>query len=80
MIVNSGPFPNLWTFITERYCGSLLPCVTSKLNPYGALAAHAVRDAQLNQVSVLYDLSDKLDFKRRSRERPSRLEKVFENC
>jgi hypothetical protein len=80
-ILDSGPVWSTWTFVMERYCGSLLPAVKSKLNPYSALAAHATRMAQLNILGTLYRLETVLDIKKRANLlEPSGVETCYEEC
>ena len=64
-IKNAGPVWATWTFVMERYAGSLLPAVKSRLNPYGSLAQRVKRLAQLQHIKILYDLDEALDFRQR---------------
>ncbi|KAI0264689.1 hypothetical protein BC834DRAFT_825984, partial [Gloeopeniophorella convolvens] len=60
-ITQMGPVWCYWAFPMERFCGSLLPAVKSRKHPYICLN-HRVRDiAQLNQIKLLYNLTDQLD-------------------
>lgn len=62
-ISEAGPIWATWSFVVERYAGSLLPAVKSRLNPYGALAHRVKRLAQLNHIKNLYGLQEQLSFK-----------------
>lgn len=60
-----GPVWCYWNFVTERFCGSLLPAISSRKHPFTSLA-HRVRDvAQLNQIKIYYSLTDVLDLSSR---------------
>ncbi|KAJ3833514.1 hypothetical protein F5878DRAFT_654300 [Lentinula raphanica] len=57
----AGPVWCYWAFVMERFCGSLLRTVKNRKYPFTSLA-HRVRDiAQLNQIKLLYGLSDMLN-------------------
>ncbi|KAJ7774069.1 hypothetical protein B0H16DRAFT_1713902 [Mycena metata] len=56
-----GPMWCFWAFVMERFCGSLVPAVKSRKFPFASLA-HRLRDvAQLNQIKLLYGLTDELN-------------------
>ncbi|KAJ7718168.1 hypothetical protein B0H16DRAFT_1797871 [Mycena metata] len=60
-IRNMGPMWCFWAFVMERFCGSLVPAVKSRKHPFASLA-HRLRDvAQLNQIKLLYGLTDELN-------------------
>lgn len=51
-----GPVWRYWAFPMERYCGKLQPVIRSRRFPYPAIDRFVVEDAQLTQISLLYDL------------------------
>ncbi|KAL1686983.1 hypothetical protein GGG16DRAFT_63249 [Schizophyllum commune] len=60
-IRNAGPVWCYWAFPMERFCGVLGRAVKNRKHPYISLS-HRVRDvAQLNQIKLIYCLSDELD-------------------
>lgn len=60
-IRNMGPVWCYWAFPMERFCGSLLPSIRSRKHPFSSIN-HRVRDiAQLNQIKLLYHLTEELD-------------------
>lgn len=60
-----GPIWCYWAFPTERFCGSLLPAVKSRKHPYTSLAHRAHDIAQLNQIKLIYNLTEELDLSER---------------
>jgi len=44
----------------ERWCGSLLPAIKSKVKPFVSLALRQLHLAQLNAIEARYDLGDSL--------------------
>lgn len=62
-IRKSGPVWCSWAFPMERFCGSLLPAVTSRKHPYRSIDRRITELAQLCQIKNLYDLHDTLDLR-----------------
>ena len=52
----------------ERYCGSLLPAVKSRSEPYTALSCRMLHCSQIAQIELQYDLGDALNFEDNVRE------------
>lgn len=61
-IRDAGPVWATWSFVMERFAGSLLPAVKSRRRPNAALANRAERVARLELLKNLYDLHDRLNF------------------
>ncbi|KAF8317239.1 uncharacterized protein EI90DRAFT_2887602, partial [Cantharellus anzutake] len=57
-IRNNGPPCNNWTFIMERWCGSLLPAIKSRKEPFACLALRQFQAAQLFEVINQYNLAE----------------------
>jgi len=56
----NGPVWCYWAFPTERYCGSLQPAIRSRRFPYASLDRHALEDAQLTQIKIVYNIAQEL--------------------
>ena len=69
-----------WTFVMERLCGSLLPAIKSRINPYTTLARRQLHLAQLHQIISNYDLFEELRCRDRLADAPSSLETVYAEC
>ena len=83
-IVDTGPIWTTWTFMMERFAGSLLSAVKSKKKPNRVLALHVRRGAQLNVIKWKYNL-DKLIKERfggaeGAEDNITSKEKVYANC
>jgi hypothetical protein len=76
---NGQPCMN-WTFVMERWCGSLLPAVKSRVNPYVTLARRQLHLAQLDQILARYDLYDDVRSRPRVMDAPSGGEVVYKEC
>lgn len=55
-IVQSGPCCYNWSFLVERWCGSLAPAIKSKVKPFVCLAMRQLHLAQLNIIQARYNL------------------------
>lgn len=53
-IRSHGPSWVYWCFVMERYCGSLLPSIKSRSNPYPSLTKRMLEGVQVSQVKKLY--------------------------
>lgn len=82
---NMGPSWVYWCFVMERYCGSLLPGIKSRSNPYPTIAKRMLEAAQLSQIKRLYPELEKR-LQRESAEvdedgePTTRHEQVYEDC
>lgn len=57
----TGPLWCYWNFPTERFCGAIVQDTHSRKHPYTSMA-HRLRDiAQLNQIKLVYGLTNELD-------------------
>lgn len=63
----------------ERYAGSLLSAVKSRLRPYSALALRLMRVAQVDYIKNIYGLHDQLNGKEPQQEITTK-EIVFDKC
>jgi hypothetical protein len=45
----------------ERYCGSLLPAITSRKHPFRSIDRREKELEQVRNLKMLYNLSDELD-------------------
>ncbi|KAF8335716.1 uncharacterized protein EI90DRAFT_2969309 [Cantharellus anzutake] len=63
-IRNNGPPCNNWTFIMERWCGSLLPAIKSRKEPFACLALRQFQAAQLFEVINRYNLAELMPARR----------------
>ncbi|KAF8342857.1 uncharacterized protein EI90DRAFT_2964679 [Cantharellus anzutake] len=75
-IRNNGPPCNNWTFIMERWCGSLLPAIKSRKEPFTCLALRQYQKVQLFEVVNRYNLVELMP-QRRDMDVPSRYEQLF---
>ena len=66
----------------ERWCGSLLPAVKSRVNPYVTLSRRQLHLAQLSQILVRYNLYEEVGYQGHSRPSiaPTSCETVYEEC
>ena len=55
-IRETGPLWTSWAFFVERYCGSLIPAIKSRLHPYGAIDHQIKRLAQVNHLESVFGL------------------------
>ncbi|EUC56942.1 transposase family Tnp2 protein [Rhizoctonia solani AG-3 Rhs1AP] len=55
-IRTSGPLWTSWAFVMERFCGHILPAVKNRIRPYGHLDNYVQRRAQMQAVSLKYEL------------------------
>jgi hypothetical protein len=71
-----------WSFIMERWCGSLLPAVKSRRLPYVTLALRQHQMAMLHDVVLRYELDDVLQLSKPEEDKLSKGERVFvdSNC
>lgn len=62
-ILDCGPPPALWEFVTERSMGEVARSVTSRQYPFAQLAKTLIQREQLKILRMRYpDMSDGLDF------------------
>ena len=67
-ILNTGPPPALWEFVTERSMGEVARSVTSRMYPFSQLANTLLQREQLKVMRMKYpDMKDDLDFSRERR-------------
>ncbi|KAB5587991.1 hypothetical protein CTheo_8568 [Ceratobasidium theobromae] len=52
----TGPLWASWAFVMERFCGHLVPAVKNRIRPYDHLDNYVQRHAQMQIVSVVYNL------------------------
>ncbi|KAG9083055.1 hypothetical protein FS749_006340 [Ceratobasidium sp. UAMH 11750] len=52
----TGPLCNSWTFVTERFCGRLLPAVKNRYQPYEHMDYYISRRAQMQAVCHIFGL------------------------
>ena len=79
-ILNAGPPPALWEFVTERSMGEVARSVTSRVYPFSQLANTLIQREQLKVVRMRYpDMSQELDYsgERRDWNEVSRAEMYF---
>ena len=43
-----------WCFVMERYCGSLLPSIKSRSNPFPSMTKRVLEGVQVSQIKKLY--------------------------
>lgn len=55
-----GPVWTAWSYPMERYCGSLLPAITSRHFPYATLDKYVTAKAQMMQIMSMYNLAESL--------------------
>ena len=55
-----GPVWAYWAFPMERHCGEILRHIRSRRFPYASINKYITSRAQLTQVTLLYDLHEKL--------------------
>lgn len=75
----NGPHPCNWSFLIERYCGSLLPAIKSRKLPFVALSMRVLQTSQLNDIKNRYGLHKILQGRRASGDEPSSHERGFSN-
>ncbi|KAH9935848.1 hypothetical protein B0H21DRAFT_813369 [Amylocystis lapponica] len=56
----AGPVWASWAFPMERYCARLQPALRSRRFPDASLSRYVVSAAQLQQVKLIYDLTEEL--------------------
>ena len=57
-----GPSWVYWCFVMEWFCGSLLPCIKSRSNPYPSMTKRVIESVQVSQIKKLYlDLKNILE-------------------
>ena len=61
-IKSQGPIWAYWSFVMERHCSNMQRAIKSRRHPYASIANYIVDVAKLEQVKLLYDLSDELSF------------------
>ena len=49
-----GPSWVYWCFVMERFCGSLLPSIKSRSNPYPSITKRMMESVQVAQIKKLY--------------------------
>jgi hypothetical protein len=84
-IRQTGPVWTSWAFVMERFCGSLLPSIKNRLNPYPCIDNYIQRRAQLQSISAIYNIrtiqSNKLwGSTQGAQESISKWEKVYPKC
>ena len=57
-IIDTGPIWSTWSWLMERYAGSLLPAVKSKKKPNAVLARRVKNLAQLSIIKLLYNINE----------------------
>ena len=53
-IWSHGPSWVYWCFVMERFCGSLLPSIKSRSNPYPSMTKRMIEGTQMSQIKKLY--------------------------
>jgi len=53
-IRSHGPSWVYWCFVMERYCGSLLPSIKSRSNPYPSMTKRILEGVQVSHIKKLY--------------------------
>ena len=53
-IRSHGPSWVYWCFVMERFCGSLLPSIKSRSNPYPSITKRTMESVQVAQIKKLY--------------------------
>ena len=79
-ILNAGPPPALWEFVTERSMGEVARSVTSRVYPFSQLANTLIQREQIKIIRMKYpDMDGELDYseQRRDWNEVSRAEKYF---
>ena len=62
-ILDCGPPPALWEFVTERSMGEVTRSITSRQYPFAQLAKTLMRREQLKVLRMRYpDMNDDLDY------------------
>jgi len=62
-ILNTGPPPALWEFVTERSMGEVARSITSSVYPFSQLANTLIQQEQLKVVRMWYlDMSQDLNY------------------
>jgi hypothetical protein len=49
-----------WAFPMEHYCGVLQPAIQSRHFPYVSIDQYIVKDAQITQLKVVYNMAQEL--------------------
>ena len=57
-----GPVWAYWAFPMERYCSDVLRHIQSRRFPYASINKYITSRAQLNHISLLYNLEADLQF------------------
>lgn len=83
-IRQTGPLWASWAFVMERFCGHLLPAVKSNVRPYETLDNYIQRRAQMQIVSIVYDMPSlrrpKINYTYLGDERLSSRERMYPDC
>lgn len=56
-ILTNGPCCYNWTFVMERWCGTLVAAVKSRVKPFVLIALQMLHQAQLSVIQARYNLS-----------------------
>jgi hypothetical protein len=68
-ILNAGPPPALWEFVTERSMGEVARSVTSRIYPFSQLANTLIQREQLKAVRMRFpDMDQELDYSEQRRD------------
>ena len=78
-IRRTGPVWINWSFVMERYCGTIVRAVKSRSKPYTALSRRLLHQAQIAQIKLQFGLEEELDFSDRVEE-VSTKEHVYAEC
>jgi hypothetical protein len=64
-INETGPVWTAWAFLTERFCGRLLPAIKSQQHPFANINNYVGASVQLLQIKIKHDLQEELSLKPR---------------
>ncbi|KAG8749984.1 hypothetical protein FRC11_010871, partial [Ceratobasidium sp. 423] len=83
-IRTSGPLWASWAFVMERFCGHIIPAVKNRTRPYEHLNAYVQRRAQMQAVSLKYNLPSlakpRINYTYAYGERFSSHERMYPEC
>jgi hypothetical protein len=56
----AGPVWTYWAFLTEQFCGRLLPKICSRRHSFSNINNSVVASAKLSQIKIVYNLDEEL--------------------
>lgn len=82
-IENNGPCCYNWSWVMERWCGSLAPAVKSRFRPFASIALRQRHRAELQSVGLRYHLTDLLSLDPLADDdddSPTEFEQIYDEC